>query len=93
MYARRVFQTGAKDYVVEEWGLLVGPGKKTDTVALPGAAVLIVRTGSALLVLGDQKQEIRLGSSVLIPENQKFSLSNLDSERPVSIKAVIIQGR
>jgi mannose-6-phosphate isomerase-like protein (cupin superfamily) len=95
LYARRVFQTvgPSKDYSVEEWGLLVGPGKKTDVVTLPGAAVLIVRTGNGVIAIGEQKQEFRLGSSLLIPENQKFSIANSSSERPVSIKAVILKGR
>lgn len=94
LYARRVFQavSPGKDYRVEEWGLLIGPGKKTEVVTLPGAATLVVRTGHAVLTIGDKKQELRLGSSLLIPEDQKFSIVNTDKERPVSIQAVIVKG-
>ncbi len=95
LYARQVFQTigPSQDYSIEEWGLLVGPGKKTEGVTLPGAAVLIVRTGSGVIAIGEQKQEFRLGSSLLIPEDQKFSIVNANRDQPVSIKAVIVKGR
>jgi hypothetical protein len=94
LYTRRVSQTvgPSKDYGIEEWGLLVGPGQNTDTVTLPGAAVLVVRTGTATLIIDGQKQQVRLGSSVLIAEKQRFSIMNADKERPVSIKAVIVRG-
>jgi mannose-6-phosphate isomerase-like protein (cupin superfamily) len=55
--------------------------------------VLIIRTGSGVVTIGEQKQEFRLGSSLLIPESQKFSIVNANSDRPVSIKAVIVTGR
>ncbi len=95
LYTRVLSQTVAssKDYSVEEWALLVGPGKTTDTVTLPGSAVLLVRTGSAVVTLGDRRQDVRLGSSLLVPENQRFSIANSNKERPVSIKAVIVKGR
>lgn len=95
LYMRRLSQIVApsRDYSVEEWALLVGPGKSTDTVTLPGTAVLLVRTGSAVVTLGDRKQDVRLGSSLLVVENQRFSIANSDKERPVSIKAVIVKGR
>lgn len=94
LYVRRVFQTvnPTEEYSVEVWALLIGPGKKTAEVTFPGAATLLVRSGRAAITTGDAKRELGLGASLLVPEGQKVSIVNLDAERPISIRAVIMTG-
>jgi len=94
LYARRVFRTvnPTEEYSVEVWALLIGPGKKTAEVTFPGAATLLVRSGRAVITTRDAKRELGLGASLLVPEGQKVSIVNLDAERPVSIRAVIMKG-
>ncbi len=92
LYARRVYRTvhPTAGYVVEVWGLLIGPGKKTEGVTLPGVATLLVRSGRAAVAIGDSRHTLGLGSSLLLSAGQKVSIVNLDADRPVSIRAVII---
>jgi mannose-6-phosphate isomerase-like protein (cupin superfamily) len=94
LYTRRVFQavSPTKDYSVEIWGLLVGPGRKTAAVTLPGAATLVVRSGRAVVMVGSSRRELELGGSLLVPEGQRFSITNPDAQRPISIRAVVIKG-
>lgn len=94
LYVRRVFRTvnPTEEYAVEVWALLIGPGKKTAEVTFPGAATLLVRSGRAAITTRDAKRELGLGASLLVPEGRKVSIVNLDAERPVSIRAVIMKG-
>jgi hypothetical protein len=94
LYARLVYRTDhqAGGYAVEVWALLIGPGKKTEGFTLPGNAALLVRLGRAVIAAGDAKREFGLGASLLVPEGRKVSIVNVDPERPVSIRAVIIKG-
>lgn len=94
LYSRRVFRTvnPTEEYSVEVWALLIGPGKQTTEVTFPGAATLLVRSGRAAIATRDAKREFGLGASLLVPEGQKVSIVNLDAERPVSIRAVIVMG-
>jgi hypothetical protein len=95
LYVRNVVAAAPEKagYAVEVWGLLIGPGVQTSLVTLPGAAVLLVRSGQVLLLAGDRKMELGLGASALVPEGTGARFINRDSARPVVLRAVIVSGR
>src|SRR5229473_5249580 len=49
-------------YRVEIWDLVVGPGKTSAAVKLPGGAVLEVRAGSGTVVIQGKRREFRPGA-------------------------------
>lgn len=95
LWFRRVLETEAPSglYSVEVWGLLVGAGRSTERAALPGAAVLLIRSGRAVLVTENGKQELELGSTAFVPEGVAAGFVNPDQERPAILRAVILSGR
>lgn len=69
--------------------LLVGPGKSAAGVALAGAAVLEVRSGSGSMVLGGETHELATGSTVEVAAGQPIDLEN-GSQNALTIRAFIL---
>ncbi len=68
--------SSATGYRVEVRDLLVGPGKSTEAVSLPGAAIFEVRSGSGVMTVGGKQRELRLGSTFALSEGESFSIEN-----------------
>ena len=77
----------------ELWDLLVGPGKRSAPVTLPGGAVIEVRGGSGRIAIGGREQELRSGTTLAIPDGASFELINARDDVGLSIRATIIIGR
>jgi hypothetical protein len=71
---------------VEVRDLLVGPRQTTSPVSLPGAAVFEVRSGSGLVTLAGDSQEVQPGSSFALSEGGEFAIKN-ETAVPLIIRA------
>ena len=77
---------------VELWDLLVGPGKRSAPVTLPGGAVLEVRGGSGRITIGDKHQELRTGTTLSVADGTSFQLANARNDLGLSIRATVVIG-
>lgn len=88
---RTLFQTSdGAGTQVEVRDLLLGPGQKTESTKLPGAAVLEIRSGSGMLVAGEKQQELALGTTLSVPENATFRIEN-KSDVLMTIRAFLFK--
>ena len=81
------------DYRIELWDLLVGPGQRSDAMALPGGAVLEVRAGSGRIELDRAARELRPGTTLAVREGSKVALTNTRQDLGLSIRAVVVRRR
>lgn len=95
LLARTVFtaEESESPYVVEIWDFLVGPGVKSDTVSLPGAAVFEVRSGSGSIAIDKEPRQIRIGSTLALDEGRTFDFANSMKDQAIAIRAIIIRSR
>jgi hypothetical protein len=95
LLARTVFtaEESESPYVVEIWDFLVGPGVKSDTVSLPGAAVFEVRSGSGSITINKEPRQVRIGSTLALDEGRAFDLANNMKDQAIVIRATIIRSR
>jgi hypothetical protein len=77
-------------YRVEIWDLVVGPGMRSATTALPGGAVFEVRTGSGRIEIERNRQELRQGETLAVAQGAPFSLVNGRNDLQLAIRAVVI---
>jgi hypothetical protein len=95
LYVQELFNTVSADksFQINVWNLLVGPGKKTNDFGLPGAAVLLVRAGSAQIVVGGvQGNDLEMGAALVVPEETPIRITNRDPESPVLTRATLFSG-
>jgi len=95
LYVLEMFSTlsADKSYRVSVWNLLVGPARETQEFELPGAAILLLRAGSAQVVLGDQKEsDLKMGATLVAPEKASIRITNRSPDRPVTIRATLFSG-
>lgn len=88
LLVREVYTTRDR-VVIDIWDLMVGPGKTSASVNLPGSVVLEVRSGSGTLVQGDRREALRLGTVLSLPSQARFSLSNASRTQPLVLRAII----
>lgn len=94
LLARTVYRTDENPrFTIEIWDLLVGPGKKSDPVTLPGGAIFEVRAGAGQIRAGDNTREVKLGTTMAIEDGQSFQIQNGSTENALSIRAVVIHGK
>jgi hypothetical protein len=93
LLARSVFQAidPQRRYRAEVWGLLVGPGQRSEEVSLPGDAVLLVRAGRGMISINGKNQELALGRAVTVQRSDKFLIENFDPHQAISIRATIVR--
>lgn len=72
-------------YRIEVRDLLVGPQQHSASVKLPGSAVCQVLSGDGVLTSGEKRQDLKLGSTLTIPQGEGFSIEN-KSDVPVAIR-------
>jgi mannose-6-phosphate isomerase-like protein (cupin superfamily) len=77
---------------VEIWDLLVGPGKKTEAVTLPGGAVFEVRSGNGVVTVGGKPREVKTGATFSFDEGEAFQIENRSADDALSIRVVLIRG-
>jgi hypothetical protein len=91
---RPVFRTTTTDgtYRIEVWSVLVRAEGETPAVEFPGAAVLTVRSGTAILLGDDNKAEMTIGDSFALDAGKSARFLTSGDRRPVSFDVVIVQG-
>jgi mannose-6-phosphate isomerase-like protein (cupin superfamily) len=89
LWTRVLYRTATdRGYRVEVWDLIVGPRASTDSVQLPGAAVLQVRNGAGVLSVDARPQNIALGEVIAVSEGIAFRLEN-HSDLPLEIRVEV----
>jgi len=91
LLSRTVFEAaGPPGTRIEIRDLLVGPGQNTESVSLPGAAALDVRSGSGTIVRGGQSQEFRTGATLGISEGESFVIQN-KADIPIMVRVNLLR--
>ncbi len=94
LLVRREYRSeDAGPVLVEVWDLLVGPGKSSEPFALPGAAVITIRSGNGVMRAGDNDHEMRMGSSVSIPDGAPVSFDNSKGRTAIAAQAILVTKR
>jgi hypothetical protein len=94
LYGKQIVQTASAkdDYTIQVWALLVSPHATTGDAQLPGAAVLIVQTGTVELIQGGNKTRLSPGAVATVAEDSPLRLVNTDETRPAHLRAVVLSG-
>ncbi len=95
LYVLELFRTVSRDesFEIDVWNLLVGPGKETGEFELPGTAVLLLRAGSAQVVVdGQSKSDLEMGATLVVPEKTRIRITNRAGDRPVNVRATLFSG-
>lgn len=83
---RTVYQTtNGQAHRIEVRDLLVGPGRSSSSVTLPGAAVFEVRSGSGLVTTAGKRQEVATGATFLLSEGEAFTIEN-KTDLPITMR-------
>jgi len=83
---RTLFETSSdRGYRVEVRDLLVGPGKRTENVSLPGAAVFDIRSGIGVITIGGRPQNLTVGSTFTVADRETFTIENTGGD-PIAIR-------
>ena len=95
LYMLALFRTVSADrsYQVDVWNLLVGPGQETTEFELPGTAILLVRAGSAVIVVDDGKgTELEMGGTLVVEPASRLRITNRAEDRPISVRVTMFSG-
>ena len=95
LYVLELFSTDSADrsYRISVWNLLVGPGKETREFELPGTTILLLRAGSAqVLVDGRQERDLVMGATLVVAEKTRIRITNRAPDRPVNVRATLFSG-
>jgi hypothetical protein len=94
LYGKQIVQSSSAkgDYTIQVWALLVSPHATTGDAQLPGAAVLIVQTGTVELIQGGNKTRLSAGAVAAVAEDSPLRLVNTDQTRPAHLRAVVLSG-
>lgn len=77
-------------YRIALWDLLVGPGKSSEPVKLPGGAVVEVRSGSGRAVIDGQAQEISGGAIFVVNQGSSLALTNGRDDLAFALRVTLI---
>lgn len=91
LLARVNYQSDATGrWRVAIWDLLVGPGKTSDAVRLPGGAVIEVRAGAGRAVVDGKPREISGGMTFAVDEGSSLALANGSSDAALALRVTLI---
>ena len=80
-------------YRIELWDLLVGPGKASEPVKLPGGAVVEVRSGRGRAVIDGQAREIAGGVTFVVHQGSSLALTNGRDDLALALRLTLISVR
>ena len=72
------------------WDLLVGPGKRTSKVSLPGAAILLIRSGKGLVSVADKREDVSIGMALSIAQGDELVIDNRQGTTAIAIRAIVV---
>ena len=91
LLARVNYQADAEGrWRVAIWDLLVGPGRTSDAVKLPGGAVVEVRAGSGRAIVDGNPREIAGGVTFAVDEGSSLTLANGNTEVALALRVTLI---
>jgi quercetin dioxygenase-like cupin family protein len=77
VFTRTVYRTAASPTLtVEVRDLEIAPGKRAEDVALPGAAVLEVRSGTATARVGGERRDVTAGAVLSLSQGTPLAFEN-----------------
>lgn len=80
-------------YRIALWDLLVGPGKASDPVRLPGGAVVEVRSGRGRATIDGQARDITGGATFVVHQGSTLALTNGRDDLALSLRVTLISAR
>lgn len=90
VFTRTVYRTAAEAAPkVEVRDLEIAPGKTLAQLALPGAAVLEVRSGQASARVGTATRQLQTGAVLALSEGEALGLDNR-GDVPLSVRLYVI---
>jgi len=78
-------------YSVEIWEILAGGAKISDSVTLPGAAVIEIASGQGVFTIAGKTREVRTGDVFSFDEGQPFTIENRTPGGGLMIRASVIR--
>ncbi|WP_091784204.1 hypothetical protein [Paraburkholderia steynii] len=72
------------------WDLLVGPGQKTATFTLPGAAVLSISSGQGIVTAANAAHEVSSGQTTVVDEGAEIQIENRTAGAGLMIRATLV---
>lgn len=91
LFVRKTYEADSTGRLrVQIWDLLVGPGKKSEPVELPGAAILEVRSGSGTIILDTERKLLALGTSLSVDEGSSIAFDNSNGAGRLAIRTIVI---
>lgn len=95
LYILPLFRTVSADraYQVDVWNLLVGPGQETAEFELPGTAILLIKAGSATIVVDDiEREQLEMGAILVVQPRSRLQITNRANDRPVAVRVTLFSG-
>lgn len=95
LYVLPLFRTvsGDRAYQVDVWNLLIGPGQETAEFELPGTAILLVRAGSATVIVDAAKrEELEMGGTLVVQPQSSLRIANRADDRAISVRVTLFSG-
>lgn len=80
-------------YRIALWDLLVGPGKTSQPVKLPGGAVIEVRSGAGRATIDGQAREISGGATFAVDQGSSLALANTRDDLGLALRVTLISVR
>ena len=94
LMARTLYVAESNDpYRIEVWDLLVGPGKKTSAVSLPGAAVIEIRSGRGVLTIAGKAGDVAQGAVISVNDGDQLAIENRAPDVGLIMRATVVRPR
>ncbi len=91
LLSRKVFDApGPTGMHIEVQDLLVGPTQRAENIKLVGTLVLDVRSGSGVVIIDGQRQQLKPGSTFTIPDGKSFTVENTTNEA-IQLRAYVVR--
>jgi hypothetical protein len=90
LLGRTVFKADASDFRIEIMDILVGPGKKSESIALKGGALLDVQGGEVTLIVDGKRRRVRAGDdAVSLAQGQTIIIDNSSVRRSLVARLIL----
>lgn len=87
LLSRTIFETtGPNGIKIEVRDLFIPPGKTAEKISLPGPTILEVLSGDGKMTSGEKSQELRIGMTLAVAQDARFSLESREIE-PLVLRA------
>jgi len=77
-------------YRIALWDLLVGPGKASEPIKLPGGAVVEVRSGSGRAIIDGKVREVAGGVTFVVHQGSSLALTNGRNDLALALRVTLV---